>query len=53
MSNALITNEGTVTLKLLTSSHETTHSFHIMGDNLTANMMEFRPRLLDKQEAQY
>ena len=24
MSNALITNEGTVTLKLLTSSHETT-----------------------------
>ena len=33
MSNALITNEGTVTLKLLTSSHETTHSFHIMGEN--------------------
>ena len=23
-----ITNEGTVTLKLLTSSHETTNSFH-------------------------
>ena len=33
ISNALIKTEVTVTLKLLTSSYETTHSFHIMGEN--------------------
>ena len=33
ISNALIRTEGTVTLKLLTPTHETTSSFHIMGDS--------------------
>jgi hypothetical protein len=32
-SALLIRTEGTVTLKLLTPAHETTHAFHITGDN--------------------
>jgi hypothetical protein len=33
ISNALIRTVGTVTLKLLTPTNETTHTFHIMGDS--------------------
>ena len=33
ISNSLIRTEGTVMLKLLTPTHETTHSFHIKGDS--------------------
>lgn len=33
IANALLRIEGTVTLKLLTPTHETTHIFHIMGDS--------------------
>lgn len=32
ISKALLRTEGTVTLKLLTPTHETTHTFHVMGD---------------------
>ena len=33
ISNALIRTGETVTLKLLTPTYETTHTFHIMGDS--------------------
>lgn len=33
ISNTLIKTEGTVVLKLLTPTHETTHTFHVMGDS--------------------
>jgi hypothetical protein len=33
ISNALLKTEGTVILKLFTTTHETTHTFHIMGDS--------------------
>jgi len=32
ISNALLKTEGTVILKIFTPTHETTHTFHIMGD---------------------
>ena len=32
ISNALLKTEGTVMLKIFTHTHETTHTFHIMGD---------------------
>ena len=33
ISSALLRTEGTVTLALFTPMHETTHTFHIMGDS--------------------
>jgi hypothetical protein len=33
ISSALLRTEGTITLKLLTPTHETTHTFHVMGDS--------------------
>jgi hypothetical protein len=33
ISSSLLTTEGTVTLKLLTPTRETTHTFRIMGDS--------------------
>ena len=33
IANTLLRTEGTVTLKLFTPTHETTHTFHVMGDN--------------------
>jgi hypothetical protein len=32
IANTVLKTEGTVTLKLLTQTHETTHTFHVMGD---------------------
>jgi hypothetical protein len=37
ISNALLRTEGTATLKLLTQTHETTHTFHIMGNSFECN----------------
>jgi len=33
ISNAILKTEGTVILKIFTATHETTHTFHIMGDS--------------------
>jgi hypothetical protein len=33
ISDVLLRTEGTVLLKLLTLTHETTHQFHVIGDN--------------------
>ena len=33
ISNTLLRTEATVTLKLLTPTHETIHTFHVMGDS--------------------
>jgi hypothetical protein len=33
IADTLLRTEGTVTLKLFTTTHETTHTFHVMGDN--------------------
>jgi hypothetical protein len=33
ISNTLLRTEGTVMIKLFTTTHETTHTFHIMGDS--------------------
>lgn len=41
ISNALLRTEGTVTLKLLTPSHETTHTFISWETVLIAYTMEF------------
>jgi hypothetical protein len=32
IANTVLKTEGTVTLQLLTQTHETTHTFHVMGD---------------------
>jgi hypothetical protein len=32
IANTFLKTEGTVTLRLLTPTHETTHAFHVMGD---------------------
>jgi hypothetical protein len=37
ISNALLRTEGTAALKLLTPTHETTHTFHIMGNSFECN----------------
>jgi hypothetical protein len=34
ISDALLRTEGTVLLRLFTLTHETTHLFHVMGENL-------------------
>jgi hypothetical protein len=37
ISNALLRTEGTAALKLLTPTHETTHTFHIMRNSFECN----------------
>jgi hypothetical protein len=37
ISNALLRTEGTAALKLLTPTHEATHTFHIMGNSFECN----------------
>jgi hypothetical protein len=41
ISNSLLKTEGTVTLRLLTPTQETTHTFHVMGDTLIVNTTGF------------
>jgi hypothetical protein len=35
ISNSLLRTEGTAIIKLFTSTHETTHLFHIMGNEFS------------------
>lgn len=34
ISNDVVKTEGTIMLKLFTDTHETTHTFHVVGDEL-------------------
>jgi hypothetical protein len=44
ISNALLKTDGTITFKLLTPTHENTHTFHVMGDSFDCQYNEILDR---------